>query len=90
MQAAVYMYGPPPTLCALRGLLKEQEKQEEWQAYMADCSCLILKAWKPKSSMPLYTDIIAPERNDSRSGQQIVNDIISSRRRKRKKEAKKQ
>lgn len=74
--SAIWQYGMPPSLSALKGLLEEQEKAQRWQAYMADALCHVIKMLNPKSKMPYYTDLDKSGRNtDSRSGREILEDV---------------
>lgn len=75
-----------PTLDALGAILREDDRQEKWQTYVADMACLIVKRLSRKFEMPLYSAIDKPKENrtDSRSGAEIVQSIIEKRRRKRR------
>lgn len=84
----IYMHGAPPTVRHLAGALSMLQRQEKWQEYVADSLCAIFKALKPKAKIPYYSDFVQNKKEDSRSGQEIVNDIIKRRRRnQRRKEA---
>ena len=86
----LYLQGAPPTLECLTAALQTEARQERWKEYVADCACVIARALMPKSKLPFWTDVAGDRKShDSRSGQDIVNDLIARRRRKRRKEAKK-
>ena len=84
--AATYRYGAPPTISALAALLDEDAKQQAWQIYVADASCYMVKLWAKKSKLPFYSELIRKpqKKEDSRSGQEIVDDLVLRRRRKRR------
>ena len=83
----IYMHGAPSNVRQLAGALEMSEKQEQWQEYVADALCAVYKAIRPKSKIPYYSEV-NQKKEDDRSGQEIVNDIIKRRRRnKRRKEA---
>jgi cell division inhibitor SulA len=77
--SAVYRYGAPPTIRALDALLKTEKQQRGWQSYIADVNCLLYRSWVKKSKLPLYSEMIKGSNNkvDSRSGQEIVNELIA-------------
>lgn len=82
--AAVYRHGSPPSLYALAALLKEDHEQQKWQSYMADICCAIAKRLSPKSPFPFWSDLEKKKSaKDSRSGREIVDDLIAKRRRKK-------
>ena len=84
----IYMHGAPANVRQLAGALEMSEKQEQWQEYVADALCAVYKALKPKSKIPYYSEVNQKKKEDDRSGQEIVNDMIKRRRRnKRRKEA---
>lgn len=74
-----------PTVGALRAVLGENDRQERWQEYVADMSCLMVKRLSRKFDVPLYSTMNrrTPARKDSRSGQEIVDDVIAKWRRRR-------
>lgn len=80
----IYMHGAPPTLRHLSGALGMIEQQEMWQEYVADALCALHRAFRPKSTVRFYSDLMGKGQKDSRTGQEIVNDIIKSRRRKKR------
>lgn len=77
--AALHRYGTPPTMSALSSLLAVQEEQREWEIYMADMTAAIVRALvgKPAEKLPFYSDMVKKTYTDSRSGKQIVEDIIA-------------
>ena len=83
--AALYRYGAPPTVEALAALLEDDLEQKNWQMYVADMSCAMVKRLSKKASFPFYSDLVKRSNNitDSRSGQEIVNDLIARRRKKK-------
>lgn len=74
-----------PSIAALGAVLRESRRQEQWQEYVADMSCLMVKRLSNKFDAPLYSTMVRKHKNlqDSRSGQQIVDDVIAKWRRKR-------
>ena len=82
--AAVYRHGSPPSLYALWALMREDQEQRKWQSYMADMACAIAKKLNPKAAIPFWSDMQKKKAvNDSRSGKEIVDDLIAKRRRKK-------
>lgn len=84
--ALLYMHGPPPVPGAISAVLKDRAQQETWQAYMANVSCLLLKAWCSNNKTPLYTDIIkknARTSNDDRTGRDILESLKKQFRRRK-------
>ena len=74
--AAVWMYGPPPSIKALRGFFQMQRDEERWQEYMADMTWALVKAVKPKFGGKMYSAIVHKDRvQDSRTGQEIVDGV---------------
>ena len=65
--------------------MRENRRQEQWQEYVADMSCLMVKRLSRKFDVPLYSAMVSKRKTlqDSRSGQQIVDDVIAKWRRKR-------
>lgn len=57
-----------------------------WRTYVADLLCLSVSLRTKRKSIPFYSDIVSRTSSnyDSRSGQEIVNEIIAKRRRGRK------
>lgn len=89
VQAAIYMHGAPPVLCALGGYLDAQKERDAeqtmWRSYMADATCGLLRAIKPKLKLPFYSAVIGKtdlQKTDSRSGRDIMHDLIKRRRQK--------
>lgn len=87
VRSTVYRYGAPPCMAAIASLLEEDQKQEMWQTYVADMSCRMVHAWSKKCKIPYYSEIVGkakPARKDSRTGQEIVDNIIKKRRMKQR------
>lgn len=80
----VYMHGAPASIRQLAGALDMIEQQEAWQEYVADALCALHKAFRPKSTIRFYSELMSKGQADSRTGQEIVDDIIKNRRRKRR------
>ncbi len=74
-----------PSVHALGAVLREKDRQDQWQTYVADMSCLVVKRLSRKFDAPLYSDTVRKNRAkvDSRSGQEIVQDVIAKWRRRR-------
>lgn len=82
--SAVYRHGAPPTIRALAALLETEKQQRNWQSYVADVGCLLYRAWVKKSKLPLYSETTkGSNKVDSRSGQEIVNGLISDLRKRK-------
>ena len=76
----------PPNINALKAILADDERQEEWRRYVADMVCIVAKRLSGKKfNPPLYSDLVGTNlvRTDSRSGQEIVDSIAAKIRRKR-------
>jgi hypothetical protein len=69
------MYGAPPNIGVLRAFLQEQESQEAWRMYMADMTCSVFKALRPKARMPYYSELVSKKHQDSRSSQEIIDGV---------------
>lgn len=83
------MHGAPLVLSALAGYLDAQKERDAeqamWRSYMADATCGLLRAIKPKLKLPFYSAVIGKtdvSNADSRSGQKIMQDLIKRRRQK--------
>ena len=83
--SAVYRYGTPPSLSALKALLDEDERQQEWQKYMADVGYRMIRLWSKGTTIKPYGEIVQPQKKmtDSRSKKEIADDLIARRRRRR-------
>lgn len=71
---------------ALKAILADDERQEEWRRYVADMVCIVAKRLSGKKfNPPLYSEIADTDaaRTDSRSGQEIVDSIAAKIRRRR-------
>lgn len=68
----------------------EDERQQNWQTYVADVGCYLVRLWSKNSKLPFYSDLTKGEskKADSRSGQEIVDDLLMRRRRRRRVEVK--
>ena len=69
------MYGAPPNIRALIGLMHEKEEQERWQMYMALMAWGKFKALRPKVNVPLYKAANSTETQDSRTGREILEEL---------------
>lgn len=83
--SAVYRYGAPPTLSALSALLDVDAKEQEWKTYVADVGCILVKLWSKNAKIRPYSEMTGKYRNanDSRSSQDIIDDMIARRKKKR-------
>lgn len=65
-------------MSALAALLNEQAEQEYWQTYVADATCRLVHLWSKNCRVPYYSTLTGrrQEQKDSRTGQEIVDDII--------------
>lgn len=84
--STLYRYGTPPTLSALAALIDEDAQQDAWRMYVADMSCRLTRVMSAgKHKPPYYSELHQPgsRRTDSRTGQEIVDSIISRRRKSR-------
>lgn len=90
--AMLWMYGPPPNAKALIGLFEAERERERWQKYIADMAWATVKALKPKfGAKPYEFTVHKSAFTDSRTGQEIVDDLSKQlRRRKTAREVKKQ
>ncbi len=68
------MYGAPPNVRAVIGLMEEKAQQERWQQYMATMAWGTFKALKPKSNIPMY-EASKRKAEDSRTGQEILQQV---------------
>lgn len=73
---------------ALAAIVEEDERQQGWQTYVADVGCMLVKLWSKKSKLPFYSETVKPKtaKTDSRSKQEIVDDMVSRRRKRRRME----
>lgn len=74
-----------PSVRALEAILSDGERHEKWQEYVADMTWLIAKRLNKNLRAPAYSDISrrGVNRVDSRSKEEIVQNIIARRRKKR-------
>lgn len=86
------MYGPPPSIRALKGYFDMQDEQAVWQSYVADMTWALVKSRKPKLTVPMYSAMKKKSRvSDSRTGREILEDVKKRcRKRKAAREVKKQ
>ena len=77
--SAVYRYGTPPSLSALKALLDEDERQQEWQKYMADVGYRMIRLWSKGTTIKPYGEIVQPQKK-----MEIADDLIARRRRRRR------
>lgn len=79
MTAAVYRHGAPPAWPALAALLCEEQKRELWRMYVADTLHAQCMALFREYNVPSYSELIsqAERPKDTRTGQEIIDDIIS-------------
>lgn len=75
----------------LAAYLNEQERQEAWQAYMAQMMWYLNnamhRAMGKKFEHPTWLDMANPKPQDNRSGMEIVEDVkmmLKNRKKKRK------
>lgn len=65
---------------ALSSLLSEQEKEENWRTYTAQSLWMLVRMahapFKAKCEYPSYLDVIGEKKEDRRSGQEIIDELI--------------
>ena len=71
---AVWMYGAPPNVRAVIGMMEEKVHQERWQQYMAMMAWGTFKALRPKADVPMYQTGKA-KAEDSRTGREILQQV---------------
>lgn len=87
--AILYKYGTPPVMDMLSAALHEQAEYKGWQVYMADTCVALVRTLigKNGSKIPFYSDTVQKNSHahDSRSGAEIVADIITKRKKRKEK-----
>ena len=74
------MYGPPPNIRAVIGLMQDRAQTERWRQYMAMTAWGTLKVLRPKANVPMYqTEVHTAQ--DSRTGKEILEEIKGKMRR---------
>lgn len=71
---ALWMYGAPPNVKAVIGLMEEKVHQERWQQYMAMMAWGTFKTLRPKANVPMY-ESTKHKVEDSRTGQEILQQV---------------
>ena len=61
--------------CCIAAVNRQREAQN-WQIYMSDAAYVLIKCWAKNFEMPRYYDVIHPRQEDTRSGKEIVDEII--------------
>lgn len=65
---------------ALASLLAEQEKEENWRTYTAQSLWMLVQMapvpFEAKCKYPSYLDVIGEKKEDKRSGQEIIDELI--------------
>ena len=55
-----------------------------WRAYVADIGCMLVRRGNKRFKLPFYSELVKKTQiYDSRSGQEIVDSIVASRRKKK-------
>ena len=89
--AILYKHGTPPIMDMLSAALHEQAEYKGWQVYMADTCVALVRTLigKNGSKIPFYSDTVQKNSHahDSRSGAEIVADIIAKRKKRKEKTA---
>ena len=76
--AVLYRYGPPREVSALAALLTVQFRERRWQHYMADMGYNLLYALcGKKPDVPTFSEMMKPKSRDTRTAQQIKDDLIA-------------
>ena len=74
----LYRYGAPPSMAALEAVLLQEMNERSWRQYMADAALLTAAAVSGQKKLNRYQEfgMDAPVKTVSRSGIQIMNDIL--------------
>lgn len=77
--AAMYRYGATSNMAALSALLAENSRREAWQGYVADMLWVIAGTGKKHFPVQRYTQLAkrASAARDTRSGDEVVDDVLS-------------
>lgn len=84
--SVIYRYGPPRSVRMLAAVLSDEAERREWETYVADMLWFNarkgLKNWQVRPYGETHNRRKAA--NDSRSGREIVQDLVRRRKARRK------
>ena len=74
----LYKHGAPPAMSALVALALENQREEIWQAYMAEIVWAMTRLWAKEPVMPRYSEIVPPRSRatDDRTAEEIKRDLV--------------